>query len=389
MSDRAMGPSGRSGVEPFHAMTFLAEANRLKAAGADVLSLAVGQPASPAPRAARDAASAMIERGSVGYTDAMGRVDLREALADHYRLAHGVSVDPARVMVTSGASGGFNIAFLAAFDAGDKIAIAAPGYPAYRNIMRALGIIPVEIEVGPKDDYILTRDHLDARHAIEPFQGVLIASPANPTGTMTPPDEMKRIADFCRETGVWLISDEIYHRLSFGQDERSALQDLDAAIVVNSFSKYYCMTGWRIGWMILPPGLTDAAERLGQNLYISASDLSQTAALAALGAGEELDRVRESYRRNRLTMMERLPEIGFRAIAPIDGAFYAYARIPEGFSSATAFAKALLKESHVAVTPGTDFDLRRGDSFVRLSYAGAESDIVRALDRIAAFVAKA
>ncbi|MER0237813.1 aminotransferase class I/II-fold pyridoxal phosphate-dependent enzyme [Fulvimarina sp. MAC8] len=369
-------------------MRFLAEANRLKASGADVLSLAVGQPASPAPRPAREAATAMIARGSVGYTDAMGRSDLRSALAEHYRDAYGVAVDPARVMVTSGASGGFNIAFLAAFEAGDRIAIAAPGYPAYRNIMRALGITPVEIEVGPEDDYILTRDHLEGRFAAEPFQGVLIASPANPTGTMTPPEEMKRIAEFCRKAGVWLISDEIYHRLSFGQEERSALQDLDEAIVVNSFSKYYCMTGWRIGWMILPPSLTDAAERLGQNLYISASDLSQTAALGALGAGEELDRVRESYSRNRLTMMERLPQIGFRAIAPIDGAFYAYAQIPEGFSSATAFAKALLKEGHVAVTPGTDFDLRRGDGFVRLSYAGAEDDIGQALDRIADFVTK-
>lgn len=388
MDDRGWTASKRSGVEPFRAMTFLAEANRLKASGADVLSLAVGQPAAPAPAPARDAASAMIGRGPVGYTDAMGRSDLRTALARHYLSAYGVTVDPSRVMVTSGASGGFNIAFLAAFEAGDRIAIAAPGYPAYRNIMRALAITPVEIEVGPEDDYILTRDHLEARHEIEPFQGVLIASPANPTGTMTPPDEMKRIADFCREKGVWFISDEIYHRLSFGQEERSALQDLDEAIVVNSFSKYYCMTGWRIGWMILPESLTDAAERLGQNLYISASDLSQTAALAALGAGDELDQVRESYRRNRLQMMDRLPEIGFRKIAPIDGAFYAYARIPEGFWSANAFAKALLAESHVAVTPGTDFDLRRGDDFVRLSYAGSEKDIARALDRIAAFVAK-
>nr|WP_244404130.1 aminotransferase class I/II-fold pyridoxal phosphate-dependent enzyme [Fulvimarina pelagi] len=370
-------------------MTFLAEANRLKAEGADVLSLAVGQPASPAPLPAREAATTMIGRGAVGYTDAMGRPALRSALAAHYRQAYGVTIDPARVMITSGASGGFNIAFLAAFEAGDRIAIAAPGYPAYRNIMRALGIAPVEIEVGPSDDYILTSDRLEAYFRREPFQGVLIASPANPTGTMTPPDEIRRIADFCRTNGVWLISDEIYHRLSFGQEERSALQDLEEAIVVNSFSKYYCMTGWRIGWMILPPSLTDAAERLGQNLYISASDLSQTAALAALSAGDELDAVRESYRRNRLTMRERLPEIGFRTIAPIDGAFYAYAQIPEGFPSATVFAKTLLKQSHVAVTPGTDFDLRRGDGFVRLSYAGAEADVARALDRIADFVSKA
>ncbi|MDY8110638.1 aminotransferase class I/II-fold pyridoxal phosphate-dependent enzyme [Fulvimarina sp. 2208YS6-2-32] len=389
MTSCSRGPSARSSaVEPFRAMAFMAEANRLRADGCNVLSLAVGQPASPAPQAARDAAHAMIRQGRIAYTDAMGRIDLRRAIAGHYRHAYGVEIEPSRVMITSGASGGFNIAFLAAFEAGDNIALASPGYPAYRNIMRALGIVPVEIEVGPSDAYILTRDHLEAAFERAPFKGLLIASPANPTGTMTPPAEMTRIAAFCRETGVRLISDEIYHRLSFGVEERSALQDLDEAIILNSFSKYYCMTGWRIGWMVLPADLVKAAERLGQNIYISAPELSQVAGLAALGASDELDRVRDSYLPKRRMMMDRLPAIGFQAIAPIDGAFYAYAQVPQGFHSATAFAEALLAQCHVALTPGLDFDPARGDGFVRLSYAGDETEIAEALDRIAGFVVR-
>ena len=327
----------------------------------------------------------MLAHGRVAYTDAMGRTDIREAIAGHYSKAHGVVVDPRRVMITSGASAGFNIAFLAAFDVGARIAIASPGYPAYRNIMRALGIEPVEIAVGPADDYVLTADRLDAVYAEWPFQGVLIA---NPTGTMTSPEDFKAIVEFCERRGVRFISDEIYHRLGFGKPEVTALEFTQDAVVVNSFSKYYAMTGWRIGWVVLPEDLIEVSERIGQNLYISASEISQVAALAALGASEELDAVRETYRRNRERMIADLPGIGFRDIAPIDGAFYAYAAIPEGDWTATQFAKALLDESHVAVTPGIDFDPIGGGRFVRMSYACDEASLAEALERMGHFVAR-
>lgn len=330
----------------------------------------------------------MLAHGRVAYTDAMGRTDIREAIAGHYSKAHGVVVDPRRVMITSGASAGFNIAFLAAFDVGARVAIASPGYPAYRNIMRALGIEPVEIAVGPADDYVLTADRLDAVYAEWPFQGVLIANPANPTGTMTSPEDFKAIVEFCERRGVRFISDEIYHRLGFGKPEVTALEFTQNAVVVNSFSKYYAMTGWRIGWAVLPEDLIEVSERIGQNLYISASEISQVAALAALGASEELDAVRETYRRNRERMIADLPGIGFRDIAPIDGAFYAYAAIPEGDWTATQFAKALLDESHVAVTPGIDFDPIGGGRFVRMSYACDEASLAEALERMGHFVAR-
>ncbi len=378
-----MMASKRSDIDPFRAMDVLAEANRMIARGDRVLSLAVGQPAAPAPQIARDAARSMLDHGRIAYTDALGRQDLRERIARHYADAYGQTVDAAQIMITTGSSAGFNLTFLAAFDPGDRIALAAPGYPAYRNILRALGLVPVEIEVDRTTGYILTAEHLRAAHEEHRLAGVLIASPANPTGTVTPRDELRRLVEYADAENIRFVSDEIYHGLAYGRAEATALEFSDRPIIVNSFSKYYCMTGWRIGWLILPKALLRAAERIGQSLYISAPELSQVAATAVFDAAAELDVVRDGYVKNRDLIASRLPELGFRDIAPIDGAFYAYAAIPEGESGATQFAADILQRCHVAITPGTDFDTRRGENFVRLSYACDHATLAEALDRIA------
>ncbi|MEH6720898.1 MAG: aminotransferase class I/II-fold pyridoxal phosphate-dependent enzyme [Aurantimonas endophytica] len=383
---RALTASRRSEIDPFRAMDVLAEANRMIARGEKVISLAVGQPAAPAPQAARDAARRMLDHGRVAYTDALGRADLRERIARHYRDAYGLGIEPERIMVTTGSSAGFNLAFLAAFDPGDRIAIAAPGYPAYRNILKALGLVPVEYEVDASTGYVFTADHLRHLHEAGPVAGVLVASPANPTGTMTPRDELRRLVDYADSAGIRFISDEIYHGLSYGQAEETALAFSDSPLVVNSFSKYYCMTGWRIGWLVLPPSLVRAAERIGQSLYISAPEMSQVAATAVFDSRNELDAVREGYVRNRDLLAARLPVLGFQDIAPIDGAFYAYAEIPGGATSSTEFARAILEGCHVAITPGTDFDQRRGERFVRISYACDHASLGEALDRMQAML---
>ncbi|MEX6507923.1 pyridoxal phosphate-dependent aminotransferase [Jiella sp. M17.18] len=377
-----MTPSRRSAVDPFRAMDVLAEANRMIARGEKVLSLAVGQPAASAPKAAIAAARAMLDHGRIAYTDALGRADLRERIAQHYEARYGQAVEPSRIMVTTGSSAGFNLAFLAAFDPGDRIAIAAPGYPAYRNILKALGLVPVEIPVGPETDYVFTAGHLAAAHEAEPVAGVLVASPANPTGTVTPPEELRRLVSYADRNGIRFVSDEIYHGLTYNGRETTALGFSEHPIVVNSFSKYYCMTGWRIGWLVLPPELVRAAERIGQSLYISAPEMSQVAARAVFDATDELESIRAGYVRNRDLLNRRLPALGFREIAPLDGAFYAYAGIPEGWSGSTQFSRAILEACHVAITPGTDFDLLRGERFVRLSYACDHASLEEALDRM-------
>lgn len=383
---RPIKASRRSEIDPFRAMDVMAEANRMVAAGVDVISLAVGQPSAPVPPGVAEAARRFLEAGRIGYTDALGRMRLRTRIAEHCRAAYGAAVDPARVMVTTGSSAGFNLAFLAAFDPGDRVAIAAPGYPAYRNILKALGLVPVEIPVDAGESYLLTADRLASEHRRQPLQGVLIASPANPTGTVTPRDELRRLIEFSDREGIAFISDEIYHGLVYGEPAASALEFTDQAIVVNSFSKYYCMTGWRIGWLVLPPSLVRAAERIGQSLYISAPDLSQIAAEAVFEATEDLEAIRADYVANRAMLMQALPEIGFRDIAPIDGAFYAYAGIPDGFQDASELARRILTEAHVAVTPGIDFDTARGERFLRLSYAGDPVAVREAVNRMRTFL---
>jgi aspartate/methionine/tyrosine aminotransferase len=377
--------SHRSAVEPFHAMDVLAEATKRREAGYPVISMAVGQPSHPAPKAALAAARSALEHGRLGYTDALGTSSLRMAIAAHYRTRYGVEIDPQRVAVTTGSSAGFNLAFLALFDPGDCVAIARPGYPAYRNILAALGIDVIEVEADAQTGFTLTPESLSVaeRKAGRRIDGVLLASPANPTGTVTGKAALKALADYCHDRDIAFISDEIYHGLTFAGEETTALCVTDEAVIINSFSKYYCMTGWRIGWMILPESQVRAYERIAQSLYISPPELSQIAAQAALGAEAELDVYKASYAANRDLLLKRLPEMGLTIASPMDGAFYAYADVSRYTNDSMAFARRMLAEINVAATPGFDFDPVEGHRTMRFSYAGSEADIREALDRIA------
>lgn len=377
--------SRRSAVEPFHAMDVLAQATRMKQAGAPVISMAVGQPSHPAPQAALEAARRALEGGRIGYTDALGMMSLRQGLAAYYGRRHGVTVAPERVVVTTGSSAGFNLAFLGLFDAGDAIAIARPGYPAYRSIIGALGLEVIEVPVNAATAYTLTPESLEAAQQATGtrLRGVLLASPANPTGTVTGRARLAALMEYCRAQNITLISDEIYHGLTFSGEETTALEIGDDVVVINSFSKYFCMTGWRIGWMVVPEHLVRPIECLGQSLYISAPELSQVAALAALDAGSELEAYRDAIGRNRAFLMKRLPELGLPLLSPMDGAFYAYVDAGAFTNDSMDFAYRMLAQTHVAATPGRDFDPVDGHRALRFSYAGSHEDMVTATDRIA------
>lgn len=373
--------SRRGVVEPFHAMDVLAQANRMRASGLPVVSMAVGQPSDPAPRAVLAAAREALEGGRIGYTDSLGTRDLREAIAAHYRDHYGLDVAAQRIAVTTGSSAAFNLAFLAMFDAGDRVAIAAPGYPAYRNIMAALGLEVVEIELDGAP--FLTARHVLTVHAEKPLKGVLFASPANPTGAVVPGPELADLVQAAEGAGIAVISDEIYHRLAYAAPDVSALRFSDTVTVINSFSKYYCMTGWRIGWMVLPEALVRPVERIQQSLYISAPELSQIAAVAAFSATDELEAVKARYAGNRALLARRLPEMGFTFAAPMDGAFYAYCDVTRLSNDSMDFARRMLAEAHVAATPGRDFDPLNGHRTMRFSYAGSSADMALAMDSLA------
>jgi len=376
----AIRPSRRSDVEPFHAMDVLAQANRLRAAGQDIVSMAVGQPSDPAPAAVRDAAAQALVEGRIGYTDALGRMDLRERIARNYAERYSIAVDPGRVVVTTGSSAGFNLAFLAMFDPGDTVAITAPGYPAYRNILKALGLEAVEIQLGAEG--YLTAGLLAQEHARRPIKGVLFASPANPTGAIIPRAALRDLLDTARSLGIMAISDEIYHGLSYSEPDATALEFEEDAVIVNSFSKYYCMTGWRIGWMVLPEALMRPVERIQQSLYISAPELSQIAARAAFDATMELETIKGRYIENRALLAQGLPALGLPILTPLDGAFYAYCDVSQHSNDSMDFARRMLREAHVAATPGLDFDTREGHRTMRFSYAGSPDDMKLALSRL-------
>jgi aspartate/methionine/tyrosine aminotransferase len=377
--------SARSAVEPFHAMDVMAAAAELEAAGRHVIHMEVGQPGAPAPKPVLAAAAEVLRNGRLGYTEALGVRALRERIARHYRDAYGIELSPVRVMVTGGSSGGFNLTFLAAFDPGGRIAMATPAYPAYRNILKAFGLEPVEIEVGPDTRWALSAERLQEVHRKTPLAGALVASPANPTGTMTSPEELKRIAEFCHENGIRFLSDEIYHGLVYEGQAETALRLSESAIVINSFSKYYCMTGWRVGWLVLPEDLMRPFDRLSQSLYISVHELSQRAAIAAFEPAsiEELEAVKAGYARNRAALLSRLPALGFDEFLPVDGAFYIYASVARFTNDAHDFASRMLNEAGVAATPGPDFDHARGHRYMRFSFAGTEADILEGIDRLA------
>jgi len=376
----AVAISKRGDVEPFHAMDILAEANRLKAQGHPIVSMAVGQPSDPAPARVRDAAAKALVDGRIGYTDTLGLAALRQAISSHYADHYGVEVPPSRVAVTTGSSAAFNLAFLAMFDPGDRVAIAAPGYPAYRNIMAALGLDVVEIELAGAA--YLHAGHLREAHAAAPLKGVLFASPANPTGAVIPSGDLKELVDTAQQLGIAVISDEIYHRLSYSAPDVTALSFAPDVTVINSFSKYYCMTGWRIGWMILPEKLVRPVERIAQSLYISPPEISQIGAIEAFSATAELETVKSRYAWNRELLLSRLPKLGFALAAPMDGAFYAFCDVSKLTNDSMAFAQRMLAEAHVAATPGRDFDPLAGHRYMRFSYAGSHDDLVMAIDRI-------
>jgi aspartate/methionine/tyrosine aminotransferase len=373
-------------VAPFLAMDVLAAAAAKERRGDSVVHMEVGQPSAPAPRAAREAAKAALDAGRIGYTEALGLAPLRERIARHYRDTYGVAIAPERVVVTTGSSAGFVLAFLALFDPGQRVAITAPGYPAYRNILEALGIEPVAIPLGRADGWIMTAAAVERAHRERPLHGVLAMSPANPSGTMIGREALAALGETCRRRGLWFVSDEIYHGLTYAAPAATALESDDDAVVINSFSKYYCMTGWRIGWIVVPERLVRPMERLAQNLYISPPYLSQVAALAAFDAVEELEAVKAGYARNRALLLEELPRIGIGEMHPVDGAFYIYADVARFTNDSVGFCRRMLDEAGVAATPGVDFDAAEGAHYLRLSFAGSEADCREAVARLGAWL---
>jgi aspartate/methionine/tyrosine aminotransferase len=369
-------------VAPFLAMDVLAAAAAKERRGDRVVHMEVGQPSAPAPRAAREAAKAALEAGRIGYTEALGIAPLRERIARHYAEAYGVAVAPERVVVTTGSSAGFVLAFLTLFDPGQRVAITAPGYPAYRNILEALGLEPVTIPLTKAEGWIMTAAAVERAQAERPLHGVLAMSPANPSGTMIGRKPLADLGDTCQRLGLWFVSDEIYHGLTYDAPAATALASDDDAVVINSFSKYYCMTGWRVGWIVVPQRLVRPLERLAQNLYISPPSLSQVAALAAFEAADELEAVKAAYARNRALLLDELPRLGIDDMHPVDGAFYVYADLARYTNDAIAFCQRMLDEAGVAATPGVDFDPLEGAHYVRFSFAGSEEDCREAVARL-------
>ncbi len=383
---RLLQPSGRSAVPAFMVMDVVAAATRLEAQGRHIIHMEVGQPAAGAPSTAVDAVRAALSNGSLGYTETLGIASLRRRIARSYSEWHGIEIDPERIVVTTGSSAGFMLAFLAAFEAGDRVAMALPGYPPYRHILTALGCEAVGIETTAQTRWSMTSETLIAHHRERPLKGVVVASPANPTGTMMSASALADLIRCAEEAGIAVISDEIYHGLDYAFAAESAARLSSDVIVINSFSKYFCMTGWRIGWMVLPPALVRAVERLQQNLAISVPTLSQIAAEAAFDARTELDKVKQGYQENRRILLEGLPRAGLDSFLPADGAFYLYAEVSRFSNDSFAFATRMLEEAGVAATPGVDFDPLRGRHFLRLCYAGAREDMREAAERIGAWL---
>ncbi len=383
---KKLAPARRAAIAPFIAMDVKRESTLLERAGERIIHMEVGEPSAPPPGRVREAAISALGGGPVGYTDALGLLSLRQRIARHYRDAYGIALDPQRVAISTGSSGGFIMAFLALFDAGARVAIPCPGYPAYRNIFHALDIETVDVRVDASNRFAMTAAALRETHAERRLDGVLLMSPANPTGAMMDDEGLREIVAFCDANGVKLISDEIYHGLTYARPAQTVLAFSDRAVIVNSFSKYYCMTGWRIGWLVAPPELVRPIERLQQSLAISAPTLSQIGAEAAFDSLEELEAVKAGYRRNREILLNGLPGLGLGDLAPADGAFYLYADISRFSDDSTAFCHDLLHRAGVAATPGVDFDQAQGHLSLRLSYAGAEAEMLEALRRLKRFL---
>jgi aspartate/methionine/tyrosine aminotransferase len=379
---RLLTASGRSDVPPFMVMDVMAAAARIEAAGHHVIHMEVGQPAASAPKTAIAAARAALEGGRIDYTSALGIASLRARIARHYRDVYRCNVDAERIVVTTGSSGGFILAFLALFEPGDRVAVTVPGYPPYRHILTALGCEPVLIETSSETRHALTGEALLAAHRDKPLQGVLVASPANPTGTMMSREALTSLMAAADGAGIRFISDEIYHGLDYAFPAVTAAELSPDALVINSFSKYFCMTGWRVGWMVVPEPLVRPIERLQQNLSISVPTLSQIAAEAAFEGRAEMEAIKHGYQENRRILIEGLPQAGLTDFLPADGAFYLYADVSKFTSDSFAFAGLMLEKTHVAATPGVDFDPVRGRAFIRFSYARSAEEMHEAVARI-------
>jgi aspartate/methionine/tyrosine aminotransferase len=375
-------PSQRSAIAPFIVMDVMQAAAEREAQGHGVIHMEVGQPGTPAPRAAVARVAQALQRDTLGYTVALGLLALRERIARHYDERYGIHVEPERVIVTTGSSAGFVLAFLALFDVGAKVALPSPGYPCYRHILTALGQEPVAIMTDQKGRWMPTAAQIDTAAFDQEVAGLVVASPANPTGTMLEPQRLAEIAAACQGAGIWLVSDEIYHGLTYSMAEETALAHSDQAVIVNSFSKYFSMTGWRIGWLVVPPVLVRPIERLAQNLYISPPTVAQVAALGAFDGMDELEANRRVYAENRELLLAEFPKIGFDRLVPADGAFYLYADVGAFTSDSLAFTREMLAEIGVAATPGVDFDGERGSRYVRFCYAGATANMAEAARRL-------
>ncbi len=377
-----MKTSRRSAVDPFIVMDVMQSAARAEAAGRHVIHMEVGQPGTGAPRAATRALAAAMEEGPLGYTVALGLPALRARIAKLYADWYNVDLDPARVIITPGSSGAFILAFTALFDTGDRVGIGAPGYPSYRQILRALDLDPVDLPTAAENRF----QPVPADFAEMDLAGLMVASPANPTGTMLDAGAMRALIEACAAQGAAFISDEIYHGIEYEAKAVTALQITDEAYVINSFSKYFSMTGWRVGWMVVPEDHVRVIERLAQNMFICAPHAAQIAALAAMDAQDELQANMDVYRANRALMLDGLPKAGFARIAPPDGAFYVYADVSDITDDSRALAAEILDRAGVAVTPGLDFDPVRGHQTLRFSYARSTADIEEGLARLKAFM---
>ena len=387
-SEQRLAVASRANVPPFHVMDLLAAAEQRQRSHGDLLNLVAGQPSTPAPAPVRAAAKRALDEQVLGYTVALGIPELRAAIAGHHRRLHGLDVEAADVVVTTGSSGGFLLAFLAAFEVGDRVAIARPGYPCYRNVLTALGCEVVELPTGPETRFQPTVAMLEALDG--PVQGLVVASPANPTGTMLVPEELAALAGWCEHRGVQLISDEIYHGIGYdpAMTNASAWQTSREAVVFNSFSKYFSMTGWRLGWMLVPERLRRPVDVLTGNFTICPPVLAQHAALAAFSDAsyDECDGHVARYAENRALLLEGLPRLGIDRLAPADGAFYVYADLSHLTDDSMSFCHRLLAQTGIATAPGIDFDTALGNRFVRLSFAGAPEEIAEALRRLEAWL---
>ncbi|HEX2655303.1 MAG TPA: aminotransferase class I/II-fold pyridoxal phosphate-dependent enzyme [Xanthobacteraceae bacterium] len=375
-------PSARSDVPPFMVMDVMAAAARIEASGGRVIHMEVGQPAAPAPATAIAAAQQALDTGRVEYTTALGLDSLRARISQYYAETQGVSIDPKRVVVTTGSSAGFMLAFLSLFEPGDRVALASPGYPPYRHILTALGCEPVLIETSAETRWAVTVEALMKAHRQKPLKGLVIASPANPTGTMMTREALAELVNAAEDEGIRFVSDEIYHGLDYAFPAATVARLSERALIINSFSKYFCMTGWRVGWIVVPENLVRSVERLQQNFAISVPTLSQIAAQAAFDGREEMEAVKHGYEINRKILVEGLPKAGLDKFLPVDGAFYLYADISRFSVDSLDFAKRMLEEAGVAATPGIDFDPTRGRKFIRFCYAASTDDMKDAVAQI-------